>query len=1092
MKIRTARVGIACGITAALIVAAGSTVRAQLDPLLFLKRVPPTVIVVVDTSMRMMEDGEGDYYDPNTYVVANDLTAALAFGLDTATQTTYLRRIRNLQFESTQDANTRFEAQDILAVPNTAAAYGSFFKNTRFEMARLGVRQAVAENTDVRWSLIKTRQASPDWRTAGACDKPVRVTGNASLIAASDTSPCNAGALGRYGAYVPTVSGANFSQSTAPAGTVMVQAAGGTAPSVVTILNRGINNAENAAKLVPAGRGTRDYQDRPVSYMLIDARAEAVRAMGADTAAMRTCRNTVVVLLTSGANAGDSTYTSSNSPTTLASQFLAVSGGGTTKRVPVYVVGLKPPGGDEAQLQAIAANSGGAYYRASDVGDVARVLNLAVQAGFSRANDFDTGNPSEFSSVSPIVGTVNLKNASAADNSSLPYTDIWTAASPGLESQPIPQRSNVLLTASFSLPGFDGRLRAFRTYRPDPDSSQASGYKFVADGTTLWPDLDGRPELAGLARLPADPNRRNIYTYIPDGSGGGATVAFTAANAPLLQPHMGLRSEEMTAAIAALRAQPIGAVIGSTPAMMDPPSLDPPPDEAYGRAETPGTFAGDYKDRRSLIFFGANDGMIHAVDARTGYEVWAFIPYNLLPKMRTLLDGQPVQQFDYFVDSSPKIAEVKVNTAAGHRWRSLLIIGQAQGGTFYQAFDVTEAGLGVSPDRGSLSDVEALLQRFDSPDESIRFMWAFPKYSSFDPTYYAELPVTDATPGGKVKMFGDLKATATAAEKSVGFSWSDPAVGPLNDDRTINAVMTGSGYFPGIEDALPGRGAAAPRAGRSFYLLKVEDGTPLANSTGTCNGTGCVDVGASAAGRMKNALQADPSAAGDVGDYVVNKAYIGDLNGTYWRLNFTHMGAMTSNQMVATGQPIFSSSALLFVGSANVYMFFSTGSDLLPTASPQGIGTFKLWGVQDNFPGAGASLKFTRDLATVTNVSGIANGERPSTAPSVAGDIVFYTTTTEAAATPCTSDFSAKLYAFTYLGGAAYDSSGDNRVTAGESPVVRTVAGRATAPFIVDQHLYFGTAGAGGVAVEAFGDPEDFNNGVGQVGVRILSWREIR
>jgi len=25
-----------------------------------------------------------------------------------------------------------------------------------------------------------------------------------------------------------------------------------------------------------------------------------------------------------------------------------------------------------------------------------------------------------------------------------------------------------------------------------------------------------------------------------------------------------------------------------------------------------------------------------------------------------------------------------------------------------------------------------------------------------------------------------------------------------------------------------------------------------------------------------------------------------------------------------------------------------------------------------------------------------------------------------------------------------------------------------------------------------FGDPNDFNNGVGQAGVRILSWREVR
>ena len=58
--------------------------------------------------------------------------------------------------------------------------------------------------------------------------------------------------------------------------------------------------------------------------------------------------------------------------------------------------------------------------------------------------------------------------------------------------------------------------------------------------------------------------------------------------------------------------------------------------------------------------------------------------------------------------------------------------------------------------------------------------------------------------------------------------------------------------------------------------------------------------------------------------------------------------------------------------------------------------------------------------------------------------------------------------------------------------VAASVDGRATAPFIVDQHLYLGSSSADGANVEAFGDPEDFNNGVGQVGVRILSWREIR
>ena len=80
----------------------------------------------------------------------------------------------------------------------------------------------------------------------------------------------------------------------------------------------------------------------------------------------------------------------------------------------------------------------------------------------------------------------------------------------------------------------------------------------------------------------------------------------------------------------------------------------------------------------------------------------------------------------------------------------------------------------------------------------------------------------------------------------------------------------------------------------------------------------------------------------------------------------------------------------------------------------------------------------------------------------------------------------------TYAGGAAYDSTGNGKIDANENPSAKTLAGRASAPFIVDQHLYVATTGTTGAAIEKFGDPEDYNNGVGQVGVRILSWREIR
>ena len=71
--------------------------------------------------------------------------------------------------------------------------------------------------------------------------------------------------------------------------------------------------------------------------------------------------------------------------------------------------------------------------------------------------------------------------------------------------------------------------------------------------------------------------------------------------------------------------------------------------------------------------------------------------------------------------------------------------------------------------------------------------------------------------------------------------------------------------------------------------------------------------------------------------------------------------------MVDTTQPIYASSALVFVLSKDIYTFFATGSDLLPLAAPGGTDTFKLYGVKDNYPSA-ATIQFTRDLATVTQL----------------------------------------------------------------------------------------------------------------------------
>ncbi len=1075
-----------------------STAFAQLDPMLFLKRVPPTIIVVMDTSVRMLEDGSGNFHDPNFYVASDDAGALAAFpSISAATTKTYRRVYRNLQYAAIPGKYTASLMTATAAVWDPANSLTSnnpadqaFLNTTRYNIAKQGLSAAVAENSSstFRWGLVKLRQNTAAWRTGANCDKPVFVS-DAAQGTHKDTTPCNAGLLlGNYAIYAPSVITPNHAQAAAPAGTVAVTPAANTAASIVTLLARGPNDA---AALIPAGTGGVGYEDRPLNYALVDAKAAAVAAMAADTAANRTCRNTVIVLITGGKDGGDAAYSAANNTATTASSFLSVTGGGVTKRVPIVVVAVKPDAADVASLQTIATNSRGAYRAATTAFEVTAAVDYAVQMGFGRSTEFDTSAASEFQPVSPIVGTVNLEGARDASGAALPNTNI--SSIPG--GVHLPQRSNVLITAGFTLPGFDGALRAFRSYKPAVDSTRPTGWKFVNDGTRLWPDLDGRPAMAGKARIPLDPNTRNVYTYIPNGSGGGSVVAFTLANAAVLGTHMGTTATT-NSLITAVRAQNIGAIVGSTPALMDAPSLDPPPDDDYGKTDSVGTFAGTHNTRRSTIFVGANDGMMHAIDARTGYEVWAFIPYNLLPKLRTLRDGQAVDQFDYFVDSSPKIAEVKISGA----WRSLLLFGQGPGGTFYQAFDVTEAGMGVDPALDNLGAVSSMLARYDAPDESIVFKWAFPNYNSFDPSYTNTFTVTDGTPGGKLRLYGDLKASATYVEKTVGFTWSDPAVGPLDTARTATVVIVGSGYFPPVETLIPNRGASAPAAGNAMYVLDVDTGIPRGNASGTTcptitsgsgSGAGCVNIGDVAANGRKNALQADPTASGVSGSVAVTKAYLGDIDGRYWRFTFTTAGAISASLMVDTGAPIYASSALLFIGSTDVYMFFATGSDLLASSTPGGTGTFRLYGLKDNSPASGATTKFAQNLTTVTNSSGLATGERPSTAPSVAGDIVFYSTTNERATTPC-ADFSANVYALTYAGGAAYDADGNGTISNNESPIVRTLAGRATAPFIVDQHLYLGTAGATGAHVEAFGDPQDFNNGIGQVGVRILSWREIR
>jgi hypothetical protein len=1107
-------------LAAALLALVTPKASAQLDPLLFLKRCTPNIIFDVDVRNTMLQDADGTYYDPNQYTWSNsgsDLAWQTALGLvqgvNIANQNNapYYRKFVNRTYTAAVNqgggVTSDFAADSITAVGNLASGYSTFYEKTRFMVTRRALTQAIDENSNVaRFGLLKMRQTAPTWGTApnnklanDAAKISATTVAGALQQAADDTARHN----GVWYYMKTTVTGNNGAAAASTANVVLSDSS--TANADVRTKLDPATGLKVTGGLIPAANTTVTQTDAPVGLMLDDAKTEATRLIGADTS----CRNTVIVLIVAG---GEGTTVAAATAATTAAKgtnFLNVSG----RRVPVYVIAVAPPAADVANLQLIATNSGGKFVQITKanidavaagtaVPEFVKAVNVAVQDAFERYEEFNTaptaslpyGPESEFQVTSPIIGTVNLAGALDIDGVSLSNTTVVDK-----EGNTIPQRTNVMVTSGFSVPGFEGRLRGFRMYKPVADATKTSGYKFSQDGTRLWvgcaPGTTSSGPCSSLAT-----SARNIYTSLPDGT----VVSFTSDQASTLAPYLSGATAapagfDAAGLINTIRAMPLGAIVSSTPAIMDPPSLDPPPDADYP------AFVTANKDRRSIIWICANDGMLHAIDARLGVEVWAFIPFNLLPKLHVLLDGQPVGKFDYLMDGSPKIADVKIDGA----WKTYLIVGEGPGGTFYQTFDVTLPGMSATASPTDNTIGPSLTYFSDS--SKVPLQWSFPRTTKFDHTIHLTVPTvtaqgnTTSSAPSSGDVWGDISSTATTAEKSVGQSWSDPAVGQVLNSSGKFTVIVGSGFLPYFQQHAANRGDVI--AGTTLYMLDAKTGLVDASKDIGSDGVAetvddCASVSVNNCQVLKNALQADPVATGPPDSRFINKAYIGDLDGRIWRYNITAdvsgnpafsgepinlfnaslVGGHGSPKKAGAAQPVFSSMASVTVGGTQQYIFFGTGSDLL---SSNGVNqAYQLIGFLDD--GTTGIQSFAYSLTAVANST--TNEEKVTAFPAVAGDIVFFTTTTFKPATPCILP-DANLYALTYIGGAAYDTTGDDTIKNDDSVKVKTVAGaRATAPFVVDQHLVFAT----GTKVEMFGDANDYNNGVGQVGVRMLSWREVR
>ena len=56
-------------------------------------------------------------------------------------------------------------------------------------------------------------------------------------------------------------------------------------------------------------------------------------------------------------------------------------------------------------------------------------------------------------------------------------------------------------------------------------------------------------------------------------------------------------------------------------------------------------------NRTGMIYFGANDGMFHAIRESDGEDIFSYVPDKIYPKLSKLTD--PDYEHEFYVDGQP-------------------------------------------------------------------------------------------------------------------------------------------------------------------------------------------------------------------------------------------------------------------------------------------------------------------------------------------------------------------------------------------------------------------------------------------------------
>lgn len=96
-------------------------------------------------------------------------------------------------------------------------------------------------------------------------------------------------------------------------------------------------------------------------------------------------------------------------------------------------------------------------------------------------------------------------------------------------------------------------------------------------------------------------------------------------------------------------------------------------------------FVASKASKTPTLFVGANDGFLHAFNANTGGELFAYMPHGALPNIKDLASSE--YKHRYFVDGRLHVRDAVLNG----QWRTVLLGGLGAGGKTLFALDVTNA-----------------------------------------------------------------------------------------------------------------------------------------------------------------------------------------------------------------------------------------------------------------------------------------------------------------------------------------------------------------------------------------------------------------